>query len=114
MVDLVCYNVYMKWVKIHDGSYKFVEDSDTRPSVKLPKKKLGVPFIPFSPSWKKYEADMHSDNTKVAIAASEKFQAEREHAMKTDSRARNWEEGRKQSWQNDKPAFAKKIQEAGI
>lgn len=105
----------MKWVKVRDGLHRLVDDSDDRPAVKLPKKKLtGSFFVPFVPSWKKYEADMHSDNTKLAIEASEKFEIEREHAMKIDKRAKSWEEGRKQSWAKDKPYYVKKVEEAGI
>ena len=104
----------MKWVKVRDGVHKLVEDSDERPAVKLPNKKIGVPFIPYSPSWRKYEAGMHSDDTKTSIESSEKFEKEREHEMKTDSTARAWEKSRKESWQKDKPYYVKKVEEAGI
>lgn len=68
----------------------------------------------FSPSWKKYEDGMHSDNNAIAKQSTDKFMAEREHAMKTDKTAKQWEESRKQSWAKDKPYYVKKVEEAGI
>ncbi len=111
---MVCYNNAMKWVNVRDGVHKLVEDSDERPAITLPNKKIGIPFIPYSPSWKKYEQDMHSDNSKVAAKATDKFMAERDHAIKTDRIAKSWEDGRKQSWAKDKPYYVKKVEEAGI
>jgi hypothetical protein len=70
--------------------------------------------IPFVPSWGKYEEGMHSDDKKFALDSSEKFEQEREHAMRTDPKAARWEKGRKEGWQKDKPYYAKKVQEAGI
>lgn len=104
----------MKWVKIHEGTFKYVEDSDERPSVKLPHKKIGIPFTPFNPSWKQYESGMHSDDPKVALDSSEKFESERNHAIQTDRKAASWEKSRKEGWQKDKPYYVKKVQEAGI
>lgn len=104
----------MKWVKVRDGVHKLVEDSDERPAVKLPSKKIGVPFIPFSPSWRQYESGMHSDNTKTSIESSEKFEKEREHQLKNDPQAARWEKSRKESWNKDKPYYVKKVEEAGI
>jgi CDP-glycerol glycerophosphotransferase (TagB/SpsB family) len=104
----------MKWVKVRDGVHKLVEDSDERPAVKLPNKKIGIPFIPYSPSWRKYEEGMHSDNAKTSIESSEKFEKERDHTIKTDPQAARWEKSRKERWQKDKTYYVKKVEEAGI
>ena len=111
---MVCYNSVMKWVLVRDGVNKFVEDSDERPAIKLPNKKFGIPFIPFTPPWKKYEEGMHSDNTKTSIESSEKFEQERDHTIKTDKLAARWEKSRKERWAKDKPYYVKKVEEAGI
>jgi hypothetical protein len=97
----------MKWVSDSPGSYRLVEDSDERPSVKLKSKVMGVPHTVFTPSWKKYEDAMTNQASKDQGEATDKFLAEREHAMKTDDKARRWEEGRKASWTRDKPYWIK-------
>jgi len=104
----------MKWVKIRDGLQRLVDDSDERPAIKSSKKSLGIPFVAYSPSWRTYEADMHSDDKNVSLDASEKFEKEREHQMNTDPRAVRWEKSRKESWQKDKPYYVKKVEEVGI
>jgi hypothetical protein len=98
--------------------YSYSEWSEETPPKKLRcnvcDKSVKTFTVAFSPSWKKYEEGMHSDNKKLSIDSSEKFEMERAHAVKTDPKARSWEEGRKQSWQKDKPYYVKKVQEAGI
>lgn len=103
-----------KWVKIRDGLYKLVSDDDPRPSVQLPNKKMGAPFVPFTPSWKKHERDVWNDDTKRSMEATDKFVAEREHETKTDPRAARWEKSRKARWEKDKPAWVTWARKRGI
>lgn len=98
----------MKWVKIHNGSFKFVEDSDPRSSVYIPKKPFGIPYTPFNPSWKKYEKDMWNTDYKRSSKATDKFIAEREYEMRTDPKAARWEKSRKEGWAKDKPLWIKR------
>jgi len=102
-----------KWVKVRDGKYKLVDDTDTRPVVRLPNKPLGIPFIPFSPSWKKYESEIWNDDSRRSMTATDKFLDEREHETQTDSRARRWESSRKERVAKDKPAWRKWAQKRG-
>lgn len=103
----------MKWVQVRDGSYKFVEDSDSRPAVKLSSKRLGVPFTPFQPSWKKHESEMWNDDKRKSIAATDRFIEEREHEVRIDPRAARWEASRKERVAKDKPAWRKWAQRRG-
>lgn len=103
-----------KWIKIREGNYKLVDDSDSRPEVKLPNKKMAAPFIPYSPPWKKYEQDIWNDSTNKSIAATDKFMAEREHETRTDPRAAKWEASRKERHAKDKPAWVKWANREGI
>ena len=89
------------------GSYNLVDDSDERPAVKLPHRGIGTLHTTFSPSWKKYEEGMKNPNSKNQGEYTDKFIAEREHALKTDPQAKRWEEGRKESWAKDKPQWVK-------
>lgn len=73
-----------------------------------------MPNSPFDPSWKRFEADMHSDDASVSEKAGELFLAEREKALKTDKQAREWEASRKASIAKDKPAWAKKKREEDV
>lgn len=99
----------MKWILVRDGTYKYVEDSDPRPRVSLPSKGFSSSiFTKFIPSWGKYEKDMWNTNDKISRRASDMFALERDHAIKTDPKAKRWEEGRKASWAKDKPLWAKK------
>jgi co-chaperonin GroES (HSP10) len=63
--------------------------------------KLDVP-------WGKYEAGVHSEDTKTQIEQTDKFLAEREHALETDPKIKQWEEDRKKAWEKDKPTWKKK------
>lgn len=102
-----------KWIMASPGNYKLVDDSDERPAVKLPSKTIGVPHIGFTPSWKKYEEGMKHQDSKNQVDYTDKFMAERDHAIKTDPRAKRWEEGRKKEWANAKPEWVKKLNNAG-
>lgn len=64
--------------------------------------------IKFNPEWAKFEEDMHSSDPQKAQEATEKFTAARDHAVRTDSQARRWEESRKEGWAKDKPQWVKK------
>lgn len=105
-----------KWVQSSPGCYKLVDKDDPRPEVKL-KSALtngsGSPYLKFNPSWKKYEDGMWSGDKKTSMDRTDKFLAEREHALKTDSRAKNWEEGRKKEWARNKPYWVKDMQRKG-
>lgn len=103
-----------KWVKIRDGKYKYVPDSDSRPSVTLPTKKLGPVYIPFKPSWGKYERDMWNDDKDKSMKASDRFIDEREHETKTDPKAARWEASRKERWAKDKPEWRKWATKRGV
>ena len=48
----------MKWVLHRKGTYRYVEDSDERPEIKLQSKPIGVPYTTFTPSWRKFEEGM--------------------------------------------------------
>lgn len=103
----------MKWVLVRDGSYKYVTDDDARPSVVLPNKPLGSIFIPYNPSWKKYESEMWNDDKKRSIPATDKFIDEREHETRTDPKAARWEKSRKERVAKDKPAWVKWAKQRG-
>jgi len=68
----------------------------------------------FTPSWKKYEEAMRHPDSKRQGVATDKFIAEREHAVKTDSEARRWEEGRKKELARNKPQWIKEQQEKEV
>lgn len=104
----------MKWIKVNDGTFKFVSDDDPRPSVTLPNKKIGTIFQKFIPSWGKYEADMWNTDKNRSREAADKFDMERAHEIKTDPRAARWEAGRKAAWAKDKPLWAKQQQKGNI
>ena len=97
----------MKWIQSAPGNYKLVEDTDERPEVKLPSRTVGAPHIAFVPPWKKYEEAMKHPDSKQQGVATDKFMAEREHAIKTDPQARKYEESRKARWTADKPQWIK-------
>jgi len=97
----------MKWIQSAPGNYKLVEDTDERPEVKLPSKTVGAPHVAYVPSWKKYEEAMRHPDSNQQGVASDKFIAEREHAIKTDPQAKRYEESRKARWAADKAQFVK-------
>jgi hypothetical protein len=97
----------MKWIQSAPGSYKLVDDTDERPAVKLPHKKYGPIHTPFIPSWKKYEEAMRHPDSKQQGVATDKFMAERDHALRTDPQAKKYEESRKARWAADKPQWIK-------
>lgn len=99
----------MKWVSVRPGLSRLVEDSDPRPAIKLPKKKLGIPFTPYVPPWKQFEEGMLNPNSKNQAEYGDKFTAAREHEMRNDPKARKWEESRKERLAKDKPYFVKQI-----
>lgn len=66
-----------------------------------------MPKTKYTPSWKKYEKDLHSDDADVARDAAEKFDLERQHEMRVDPEARRWEESRKSEVAKDKPIWKK-------
>jgi len=99
----------VKWIQLSPGHYKLVEDDDERPAVKL-KNKRGAPTVAFTPSWKKYEQNYWTPDSRDDKDLADKFIAERDYAMKTDSKAKKWEEGRKQEWARNKPEWIKRNQ----
>jgi len=99
---------FMKWVTLRDGLQRLVDNDDPRPAVKTKKKPMGIPFIPYSPTWKKYEKDMWNTDYKHSSEATDKFIAEREHETKTDPKAARWEQSRKAGWAKDKPLWVKR------
>jgi hypothetical protein len=103
----------MKWVMIRDGIQRFVEDSDPRPAIKSTKKKLGSFFTPYSPPWKQWEAPMLHQDSKNQTSAGDKFHEVREHELRTDPKARKWEESRKERVAKDKPAWVKYMKQRG-
>lgn len=98
--------LFMKWISTKPGNYKLVEDDDPRPEVHLPSKE-GSPSIHIAPPWKKYESGITVGTPDAQNDMSDKFLAEREHAMKTDPSLKRWEESRKKSVLKDKPAWRK-------
>lgn len=105
----------MKWVQIDPQRYKLVNDDDPRPKVIL-KDRKGIPFIKYSPSWRKYEQNywIADSEKKSDDKISDQFLAEREHQMRTDPIARRWEESRKAHWAKEKPAWRKKMIKEGV
>lgn len=101
-----------KWVQTSPGKYRLVDETDPRPAAKL-KGSKGTPKLRFTPSWKKHEAEMNHPSDQKQMEATDKFIAEREHAMKTDPKAKRWEEGRKKEWARNKPAWRKQIMKRG-
>jgi len=97
----------MKWVQVKVGTYRLVEDNDSRPEVKLPSKE-GVPNIHIAPPWKKYEEGVTVGTPDSQSDYSDKFISEREHTMKTEPKWKRWEESRRKSLAKDKPAWRKK------
>jgi hypothetical protein len=69
-----------------------------------------TPAVPFNPSWKRYEKDLSNPDDQKAREAADKFDIERQHEMRTDPRAKRWEESRKKAIAEQKPAWAKKKQ----
>jgi co-chaperonin GroES (HSP10) len=61
----------------------------------------------FTPSWKKYEKDIHNPDDAKAIKATDAFIEERAHEIKTDPQAKRWEEGRKKEIAKNKPLWKK-------
>jgi hypothetical protein len=104
----------MKWICVRDGVYKFVDNDDPRPSVKLPTKKISIPFVPFQPSWKQYEGEIWNDSTKRSVAATDKFLGERDYQTQRDPQAARWEASRKERLAKDKPAWVKWATREGI
>ena len=72
--------------------------------------KLKAPTLKYTPSWKKHEQDIFSGKEN-SDEKMDKFLAERDHAIKTDSKARKWEKGRKMQLAKNKPIWAKKQKE---
>ena len=105
-----------KWVEVEPNYYKFVEDSDPRPAVKLKSRKLGQTYVKFVPSWRKYEPNFHDldPEKKEDLKSNDAFLAERDHATKTDPKARRWEESRKREWARNKPAWRKQMMREGL
>lgn len=105
-----------KWVKVRQGNYKYVGDDDPRPAVIPPKRKIGLPYIKFIPSWRKYEQNFLNidPDKKSSNEMTDKFIAEREFQTKTDPRAKRWEESRQQEWAKNKPVWRKKMMKEGI
>jgi co-chaperonin GroES (HSP10) len=68
-----------------------------------------MPNLKYTPEWKKYEADLKSEDRETSLKASEKFEAERNHQMKVDAKARRWETSRKEHLAKLKPQWAKKV-----
>lgn len=91
----------LKWVEERSGKYKLVTLDDPRPEVKL-KSRRGTPTIKFTPSWKKYESSIH------LLDGADKFNKEREHAVKTDPKAARWEKSRREWFQKQKHAWREK------
>ena len=60
-----------------------------------------------APSWKKYEDDIKSNDSKKAMEAGDLFVKEREWETKHNNELKKWEEGRKESIAKQKPAWVK-------
>ena len=106
----------MKWVQVRDGSYKYVNDNDPRPSVELHKRQIGDTYVKFTPSWKKYEQNYWTPDPERTSdnKTTDKFLAERDHETKTDPKARRWEDSRKKEWARNKPAWRKQMATKGL
>lgn len=61
----------------------------------------------FTPSWKKYEKDLHGEDPNLAFKAGEAFDEERSFQMKNDAKARRWEASRKEELQKEKIIWKK-------
>jgi len=103
----------MKWILSSPNQYKFVDDDDPRPAVKLKSKvKTGAPTIRFTPSWRQYEKNINQPG------AADKFEKEREFQLRTDPKSARWEKSRrdwfqkqKHDWRNKEIA---KLKEQGL
>jgi len=60
-----------------------------------------------APSWKKYEDDIKSNDSKKAMEAGDLFVKEREWETKHNDQLKEWEEGRKTDIAKQKPAWVK-------
>jgi len=103
-----------KWIYYSPNQYKYVSDDDPRPEIKLKPREIGNTYAKFVPSWKKYEPDILNVDRKEDFKRNDAFLAEREHETKTDSKARRWEESRKQEWARNKPAWRKQMMREGL
>jgi len=105
-----------KWIVVRPGYYKYVSNDDPRPKVKLKPKELGDTYVKFTPSWKKYEPNIHDldPDKKEDFKITDAFLAERDHETKTDPKARRWEESRKKEWARNKPVWRKQMMREGI
>lgn len=106
-----------KWIETSPGHYKLVDRDDPRPEKEPQGKSFGgSTYVKFSPSWRKYEGDIHNENASpdAQAEAADKFVAEREHQMKIDPRAASWEKSRKESLAREKPIWRREMLKRGI
>lgn len=61
----------------------------------------------YEPEWKKFEKDLHNEDSDKARWAAVAFDETRKEELKNSSKAREWEESRKDSWIKDKPEWKK-------
>lgn len=63
--------------------------------------------LAYKPEWAKYEKDLTNPDPEKARAAAQAFDETRKHEMAVDSKARRWEESRRESFFKDKPTYVK-------
>lgn len=66
-----------------------------------------MPKLKYTPSWKIYEKDLHSEDPDVARKAADQFYFERQNELRNDPQARRWEESRREMVVKDKPIWKK-------
>lgn len=65
----------------------------------------------YKPTWAQYEADIHGNDPKKAIEATEAFTQERDRELATSREARDYEKARREEMARNKPLYAKKKRE---
>lgn len=66
----------------------------------------------YTPTWKQHEKGMSSDNLDTALKSTDAYQEEKAKELKTSAKARDWEKGKKEYYQKQKPKWAKDRREA--
>jgi len=108
----------MKWIEISVGHYRLVSDSDPRPEDKKfvkrlnSKKTTGSFFISTKPPYyslsKKVDGRMGKKGAERDTKIFEEIESEKQKELRTSSKARNYEEGRKKDWQKYKPEWVRR------
>jgi co-chaperonin GroES (HSP10) len=69
-----------------------------------------MPTLKYEPSWKQFEDKVHAEDTETQIKATDAFIEERDKELAVSKTARDWEQGRKKEWTDNKPQVVKERQ----